>query len=106
MRVNGKSAFVYNDYPLIYAIEPLVAFDPNSVHYIGEESLLCNLVICSVMLGVDDNKCFLFTNAEMYKVAEEGLLPFLAESFSIGSFIVSTVAVREDFIVLGTGSSE
>ena len=88
MRVNDIMAFSYNNYPLIYGNAPLQPFNPEQQRFIGDQGTLFNIVVCSTQSGVDDNKCFLFTNADMYVVAESGLSQFLAESFLIGRFMI------------------
>ena len=85
-------AFEYNNYPLIYSAAPLQPYDPvrNSGRLIGDAGPpFFNMVICSTKPKVSDNKCFFFSNFGMYAAEEQGLQPFLAESFTIGHFNVA-----------------
>ena len=68
--VNGNVTFNYNDYPLIYAAEPLLPFDSYADKYIGDSNPF-NILICTAQEEAwIENKCFLFTSVEMNDVAE------------------------------------
>ena len=62
------------------------------------------MVICSTKPEASDNKCFFFSNFDMYAAEEQGLQPFLADSFTIGPFDVVKVEARQHFFVLAVGS--
>ena len=102
--INGNLTFNYNNYPLIYAAEPLLPFDPYAEKFIGDP-IPFNFLICTVNDDTwIDNKCFLFTNVEMNDVVEKSLLPYLAESFTIGQMKVQSIELREHFFALTSGS--
>ena len=85
-RINDKKAFNYKDFPLIYAAEPLAPFNPYALKYLNDPGPNFNIVICSADSdsGIE-NKCFLFPKTDMEKAKSHGLLPYLHDSFSVGS---------------------